>query len=92
MIGYSTRFALNLAFDQLSALYPTTDAPFENAVDVVNRLLPYHIFQHPQENLDPAMRGVVDKGKGKTTSHDPANEIEGTTTFVYINILCRLLQ
>lgn len=73
------RFALSLAFDQLSALHPNTDAPFENAVDVVNRLLPYHIFLHPRESLDP-VEGIH-KGKRKITSHDLANEIKGMMDF-----------
>lgn len=81
------RFALSLAFDQLSALYPNTDAPFEDAVDVVNRLLPYHIFRHPQENLDTAA-----KGKAKSINQEVVDEIEGTKNLVFLYALCRSLQ
>ncbi|KAF7973713.1 hypothetical protein HWV62_14400 [Athelia sp. TMB] len=59
------RFASSIALDQLSALYPNVDAPFEDAVDVVNRLLPYHIFQQPQADLDAILKGREGKGKGK---------------------------
>jgi hypothetical protein len=78
-LAYGTlRFATNLALDQLSALYPNTDTSFEDAVDVVNRLLPYHIFQHPWDDLDAVVRGTIHKGKGKATDSDLADEIEGT--------------
>jgi len=78
-LAYGTlRFATNLALDQLSALYPNTDTSFEDAVDVVNRLLPYHIFQHPRDDLDAVVIGTIHKGKGKATDSDLADEIEGT--------------
>jgi len=69
---------LSLALDQHSALYPNTDVPFEDAVDVVKRLLPYHIFQHPQQDCDVVTEGKIHKGKGKATDHDLAKEVEET--------------
>lgn len=60
-----------LSADHLMALFPDVDTPFEDAVDVVNRLLPYHVFQHPQIDLD-AMRGI--KGKAKATEADLLKE------------------
>ena len=78
------RFALSLAFDQLSALYPNTDAPVEDAVDVVNRLLPYHIFRHPQD--------TAVKGKAKSINQEVVDEIEGTKNLIYLYALCRSLQ
>lgn len=52
-------------------LYPDVDTPFEDQVDVVNRLLPYHIFQYPKHDLDIA-RGT--KGKAKATEIDYLKE------------------
>lgn len=43
--------------------------PFRDAVDVVRRLLPYHVFHYPQEELQHAIasnnRPPSVKGKGK---------------------------
>lgn len=52
-------------------LYPDTDQPFENEMDVVRRLLPYHIYQYPQHDLDE-MRGI--KGKARATETDLLRE------------------
>ncbi|EIW82917.1 hypothetical protein CONPUDRAFT_101388 [Coniophora puteana RWD-64-598 SS2] len=50
------------------ALYPDIDSPFEDAFDVVERLLPYHVFQQPEDDLQV----LIGKGKGKerATSSD----------------------
>ncbi|KAI6021390.1 hypothetical protein BKA83DRAFT_4281280 [Pisolithus microcarpus] len=42
-------FAACLTADHAAVLHPDIDSPFSDHVDVVNRLLPYHIFQQPQE-------------------------------------------
>ena len=65
------RVAQNLAFDQLMTAYPEVDEPFEDKRDVLNRLLSYHIYQHPRQELD-ALRGS--KGKGKVTELDLLKE------------------
>lgn len=62
---------MNLASDHIQAMYPDVDSPFENEIDVVDRLLPYHIFQHPMHDLDSA-RGL--KGKAKATEVDLLRE------------------
>lgn len=55
----------------MSALLPDTDSPFETVEDAVNRLLPYHVFQHPKEDTG--------KGKRKATEEDLLKEeIKGT--------------
>ena len=43
--------------------------------DVVNRLLPYHVFQQPQEDLAKIIHDK--KGKGKATENDLGAEIAG---------------
>src|ERR1700730_10078981 len=80
------RFATSLALDQLSALYPNTDAPFEDDMDVVNRLLPYHIYQQPQEDLQAVVGENSQKGKGKATDSNLAEEIEGTYERIYLPV------
>jgi len=79
MYKHSTlrRFACSLALDHVSVLYPDVDTPFVDAVDVVHRLLPYHVFQHPKEDLDALVTGGTFKGKGKATNHYLHDEIKG---------------
>lgn len=57
-----SRVATRLTGDHISVLFPDVDTPFRDAEDVVDRLLPYHVFQHPREDLLKAT-----KGKGKAT-------------------------
>lgn len=66
-----TSIALSLETDQILALYPDADTPFEDEVDVVNRLLPYHVFQNPGQDLN-SLRGL--KGKTKMTEEDVLRE------------------
>ncbi|KAL5523541.1 hypothetical protein ACEPAG_7714 [Sanghuangporus baumii] len=54
----------NLELDQILTQYPDTDTFFQNELDVLQRLLPYHIYQHPRHDLDK-MRGS--KGKAKAS-------------------------
>jgi hypothetical protein len=58
-------------------LNPDVDSPFVDAVDVVHRLLPYHVLQQPQEDLRIIAERRRAKGKGK--AHDVIrDEIEGS--------------
>lgn len=43
-------------------LYPDTETPFADVQDAINRLLPYHVFQIPEEDLE-----YTGKGKGKAS-------------------------
>ncbi|KAN0109262.1 Glioma tumor suppressor candidate region domain containing protein [Russula decolorans] len=61
----SARVASRLTTDHISALFPDVDSPFRGIEDVVDRLLPYHVFQHPREDLLK-----VGKGKQKATETD----------------------
>jgi len=58
----SPRVAARLTGDHITALFPDVDTPFRDVEDVVNRLLPYHVFQHPRGDLLKA-----GKGKRKAT-------------------------
>lgn len=67
-----------MAEDQRAALAPDTDTPFVDQVDVVNRLLPYHVFQQPREDVDAVLQsGSIypsRKGKRKATEEDLLRE------------------
>jgi hypothetical protein len=56
-------------------LRPDVDTPFVDYADVVNRLLPYHVFQQPQEDLAKIIHDK--KGKGKATENNLGAEIAG---------------
>ncbi|CAG8480836.1 3503_t:CDS:2 [Ambispora leptoticha] len=45
-------FAQRLAEDHRAVLYPDYKTPFSSFGDVLNRLLPYHIYQYADEELD----------------------------------------
>lgn len=74
-IAYRSRFnaplthsvAANLEYDQIVALYPDAETPFENELDVVQRLLPYHIYQYPRHDLDE-LRGLKGKERARENS------------------------
>lgn len=85
-----SRFASCLALDHISALYPNADTPFEDAVDVVNRLLPYHVFQHPNKDLDTIAKG--DKGKRKATNQDLVDEITGMSLWQSLTSLVLIMR
>ncbi|KAF8630642.1 hypothetical protein AX15_002793 [Amanita polypyramis BW_CC] len=72
----SARFASRLASDHAAVLKPNVDSPFVDCMDVVNRLLPYHVFHQPQEDLITITRSG--KGKGKATENDIKTEIAET--------------
>jgi len=59
-------------------LNPDVDTPFQDAEDVVKRLLPYHVFQQPKEDLEMVTFG---KGKGRAVDYDLKTEIEGAPIF-----------
>ncbi|KAJ7647250.1 hypothetical protein FB45DRAFT_821964 [Roridomyces roridus] len=54
----AARVVTRLAQDHAAVLNPDTETPFTDCLDVVNRLLPYHVFLQPRDDLDR-------KGKGK---------------------------
>lgn len=73
------RFAARLAADHKAVLRPDVETPFVDAQDVVNRLLPYHIFLHPREDLQTIIhphvpQSSVIKGKRKATEEDILRE------------------
>lgn len=70
-------FASCLAADHAAVLNPDVDSPFVDAVDVVHRLLPYHVLQQPQEDLRTVTERRRAKGKGKALDVI-RDEIEGS--------------
>ncbi|KAK2463235.1 hypothetical protein APHAL10511_004890 [Amanita phalloides] len=72
----AVRIASRLASDHAAVLKPDMDNPFADYADVVNRLLPYHVFQQPQEDLTKLAHDK--KGKGKATESDIRAEIAET--------------
>ncbi len=55
-------------------LQPDVDTPFVDHVDVMRRLLPYHIYQQPREDLE-LIHGR--KGKQRAANSDPKTELKG---------------
>lgn len=74
----AARVASRLALDQPAVLNPDVDTPFTDHLDVVNRLLPYHVFQQPKEDLEYLLSGKG-KGKGKGRQLDLQEEVQETT-------------
>ncbi|EJU04463.1 hypothetical protein DACRYDRAFT_114784 [Dacryopinax primogenitus] len=50
------RVAQSILADQLIVTYPDYKTPFRDSADVVQRLLPYHIFQQPDDDLLPTRK------------------------------------
>jgi hypothetical protein len=71
-----SKLACRLALDHLAVLYPDVDTPFVDSLDVVHRLLPYHVFQHPRQDLGTLVTGK-DKGKGRAIDRALQDEIKG---------------
>lgn len=74
-------FAL-IAADQKAVMHPDVESPFADAADAVRRLLPYHVFHHPNEELEYATRmayfqSVSPKGKGKEKEMDVPPHLYG---------------
>ncbi|EKM54396.1 uncharacterized protein PHACADRAFT_210196 [Phanerochaete carnosa HHB-10118-sp] len=75
MVQTAARVAQRIAADQTAALQPDTESAFTDAADAVRRLLPYHIFRHPAEDLTGR------KGKRKATEEDLLREEIAETKF-----------
>jgi hypothetical protein len=73
--SFSCSLISRLAHDQSMVLHPEVDSPFVDQLDVIRRLLPYHLFQHPKDDLDAITTG---KGKEKAVEQDWREEIRGT--------------
>lgn len=72
--SFLCRLASRLLHDQSMVLHPDVDSPFADQLDVIRRLLPYHLFQYPKEDLDAITAG---KGKEKAVEQDWREEIRG---------------
>lgn len=80
----SYRVASRLTADHISALFPDVDSPFRDMEDIVDRLLPYHVFQHPEEDLLKA-----GKGKRKATETEILrSEVAGAPSSCRMLSLC----
>ncbi|KAI8993105.1 hypothetical protein BD414DRAFT_412277 [Trametes punicea] len=85
MVQTAARVASRLAEDHRAALFPDVETPFVDEVDVVKRLLPYHIFQQPKEDLEAVLQSgsmhLSRKGKRKATEEDLLREEIADTKF-----------
>lgn len=70
-------FAACLAADHVAVMHPDVDTPFADAADAVNRLLPYHIFQQPRDDLRSLTQRTRYKGKEKVDCSELRQEIQG---------------
>jgi hypothetical protein len=68
--SFVCRLAALLASDRRATLHPDVHTPFTDAADVVKRLLPYHIWQHPAEDLEYLQWPANGKGKGRATAEE----------------------
>ncbi|KIJ61320.1 hypothetical protein HYDPIDRAFT_116082 [Hydnomerulius pinastri MD-312] len=85
-------FAACLAADHAAVLYPDVDTPFMDAADVVNRLLPYHVFQQPDEDLKSLLDRKRSKGKEKAKHDELREEIEETRFALSCHRRLKILQ
>jgi len=83
--------ALLLANDCKQTSNPSIEAPFTDAKDVVRRLLPFHIYQHPENELRYAQSSkaharyrTAEKGKEKETSSPSNQEEEGSYSIDFV--------
>jgi len=74
-----TRLNSRLAHDQGLISHPDVDSQFVDETDVIKRLLPYHIFQQPKEDLGPTISG---KAKANVAEVDLKEEIRGEGAFL----------
>ncbi|KZT28964.1 hypothetical protein NEOLEDRAFT_1128450 [Neolentinus lepideus HHB14362 ss-1] len=78
----SAKISASLAGDQLVTLFPEVDEPFVDAEDIVRRLLPYHVYQQPKEDLEYVAKAAKwRKGKGKVTEVSALREEIAETRF-----------
>lgn len=64
-----------VAQDQGLVSHPDVDSQFVDEIDVIKRLLPYHIFQQPKEDLGSTISG---KAKANVAEVDLKEEIRAT--------------
>jgi hypothetical protein len=63
--------------------FPDVDTPFQDTLDAVRRLLPYHVFQTPANDLRSVITDSCGKGKAKATEQDLLKEeIAGNITLI----------
>ena len=62
---------VNLNADHAMVLYPDIDTPFADELDIIKRLLPFHVYQQPRHDLD-FQRKI--KGKEKVSETDLLRE------------------
>ncbi|THH30786.1 hypothetical protein EUX98_g3409 [Antrodiella citrinella] len=76
-VSVASRVITRLTEDHQHTTDPDIETPFVDTLDVVKRLLPYHVYQHPLEDLHARRR----KGKGKATEEDILREEIAETKF-----------
>jgi len=51
-LNFTISFAAALIADHNLATYPDVDTPFQSETDKVHRLLPFHVFQQSDRDID----------------------------------------
>jgi hypothetical protein len=67
---HTNRLASLLASDTKATTQPDVETPFSDAADVVKRLLPWHIWQHPAEDISALAWPTNVKGKKRATEKE----------------------
>ena len=76
----TTGFHLALAQDQLDTLFPDPPARFTSYEDAVRRLVPYHIWQTCDEELEGYLGQDEGKRKVKQARGTPSSLHQTTTS------------
>jgi hypothetical protein len=85
MSYFEHRLASLLASDTKATTQPDVDTPFSDAADVVKRLLPWHIWQHPSEDVQSLAWPATVKGKKKASDKDLVEAELAGALFVFQN-------
>jgi hypothetical protein len=73
------RLALLVQADHAQVARPDSETPFVDTKDVIDRLLPYHVFQQPNDDLSYLVKGKI---KEENDDRDPKHEIHGRLPFL----------
>lgn len=72
----AANFQRKLNTDHSAVLNPDFESPFTDYEDVLNRLVPYHVFQQPWQDVQAIIDSCRRKGKTREMDDD-ALELDG---------------